>query len=197
LLIQYKVVSNPLDQLVIHQRSTSVIEGDFVVFLIGARFGHNPFDGANKLVGEPFGEMIKELNQDSESGYLGGDLYGSLESSKSSTLMVQYWRSYEQLRHYAQSSLQKHLKAWQQYAKLPDEQQRLAGIWHETYLVRDGEYEAIYVHMPPIGLGLATRNLTPAIGKMRNSAGRVKGKDKLSSWPTEVEEVIKGLKDNY
>ncbi len=27
------------------------------------------------------------------------------------------------------------------------------GIWHETYLVRAGEYEAIYGNMPPFGLG--------------------------------------------
>jgi hypothetical protein len=27
------------------------------------------------------------------------------------------------------------------------------GIWHETYKVRAGEYEAIYSGMPPYGLG--------------------------------------------
>ena len=31
-----------------------------------------------------------------------------------------------------------------------------SGIWHETFLVRDGEYEAIYGNMPPRGLGKAT-----------------------------------------
>ncbi len=31
------------------------------------------------------------------------------------------------------------------------------GIWHETYLVRAGEYEAIYGNMPPFGLGRAGR----------------------------------------
>ena len=30
-----------------------------------------------------------------------------------------------------------------------------SGIWHETYLVRAGEYEAIYGNMPPFGLGKA------------------------------------------
>ena len=29
------------------------------------------------------------------------------------------------------------------------------GIWHETYLVRNGEYETIYGNMPPFGLGKA------------------------------------------
>ena len=32
-----------------------------------------------------------------------------------------------------------------------------SGIWHETYLVRNGEYEAIYGNMPARGLGKATR----------------------------------------
>jgi hypothetical protein len=27
------------------------------------------------------------------------------------------------------------------------------GIWHETYKIRAGEYEAIYSGMPPHGLG--------------------------------------------
>jgi hypothetical protein len=31
------------------------------------------------------------------------------------------------------------------------------GIWHEPYLVRAGEYEAIYGNMPPFGLRKAGR----------------------------------------
>jgi hypothetical protein len=31
------------------------------------------------------------------------------------------------------------------------------GIWHETYLVKAGEYEAVYGNMPPHGLGKAGR----------------------------------------
>ena len=30
------------------------------------------------------------------------------------------------------------------------------GIWHETFLVRAGEYEAVYGNMPPHGLGKAS-----------------------------------------
>ncbi len=35
------------------------------------------------------------------------------------------------------------------------------GIWHETYLVRAGEYEAFYGNMPAFGLGKAG-SLLPA-----------------------------------
>jgi hypothetical protein len=31
------------------------------------------------------------------------------------------------------------------------------GIWHETYMVKAGQYEAIYGNMPPHGLGKAGR----------------------------------------
>lgn len=37
--------------------------------------------------------------------------------------------------------------------------------WHETYLVRAGEYEAIYGNMPPFGLGRAGRLVPLAEGK--------------------------------
>ena len=39
------------------------------------------------------------------------------------------------------------------------------GIWHETYLVRAGEYEAIYGNMPPFGLGQAGRLIPLTEGK--------------------------------
>ena len=48
-----------------------------------------------------------------------------------------------------------HLAAWRTYWKRVGRSTR-AGIWHETYLVRAGEYEAIYGNMPPHGLGKAT-----------------------------------------
>ena len=46
------------------------------------------------------------------------------------------------------------------------------GIWHETYLVRAGEYETVYGNMPPYGLGLAGE-LVPAAGKARSAKGRL------------------------
>ncbi len=45
---------------------------------------------------------------------------------------------------------------WRNYWKRVGTSSR-TGIWHETYLVRAGEYEAIYGNMPPFGLGKAGR----------------------------------------
>ena len=42
----------------------------------------------------------------------------------------------------------------------------LGGIWHETFLVRDGEYEAVYGNMPPRGLG-KVGTLVPAAESSR------------------------------
>ena len=38
-------------------------------------------------------------------------------------------------------------------------------IWHETYLVRAGKYEAVYGNLPPFGLGKAGRLVPVAEGK--------------------------------
>jgi hypothetical protein len=47
------------------------------------------------------------------------------------------------------------------------------GIWHETFLVRAGEYESIYSGMPRRGLGLAGR-LVPATGARASARERLR-----------------------
>lgn len=46
------------------------------------------------------------------------------------------------------------------------------GIGHETFLVREGEYEAVY-HMPTYGLGKVAP-LVPASGRDPTAAGRLR-----------------------
>jgi hypothetical protein len=43
------------------------------------------------------------------------------------------------------------------------------GVWHETYVVEPGNYENIYVNMPPFGLGKIGA-LSPAIGGLQSAA---------------------------
>jgi hypothetical protein len=45
------------------------------------------------------------------------------------------------------------------------------GIWHETYQVRAGEYEAVYSGMPAYGLGAAS-TLVPVSGRRDSARGR-------------------------
>jgi hypothetical protein len=143
------------------------IDGDFVVFLIGARA--NSFRLLRVLRdlggrrGMPY--MLKELSEQPEKGLLG------YEMSTFGGLIVQYWRSFEHLERFANDKDDVHSIAWRKYWKRVGKDTR-AGIWHETYLVRAGEYEAIYGNMPPIGLGKASSLVTLAEGS--TARGRLK-----------------------
>ena len=46
------------------------------------------------------------------------------------------------------------------------------GIWHETFLVRAGEYECIYNNMPLRGLAKASRQID-AVGRAGTAMGRL------------------------
>jgi len=81
--------------------------------------------------------------------------------------LVRYWRSFEDLERYARDPDAEHLPAWREF------NQRVrasgdVGIWHETYRVRAGEYEAIYGNMPRVGLA-AAGELIP-VGSMNDTA---------------------------
>ena len=127
------------------------IDGDFVVFLIGARANSRRLVRVFRDLGGRRGmmAMLKELSEDPDSGLLG------YEMSTFGGLIVQYWRSFEHLERFANDKDDPHLAVWRSYWKRVGREPR-AGIWHETYLVRAGEYEAIYGNMPPFGLGKAS-----------------------------------------
>jgi fumigallin biosynthesis monooxygenase-like protein len=88
--------------------------------------------------------------------------------------IVQYWRSYAHLEAFARDAGDPHLAPWRNYWRRVGSDSR-TGIWHETYLVRAGEYESIYANMPPFGLGKAG-TLAPLAtssssrNRLRNSA---------------------------
>ena len=130
-------------------RWTAEIEGDFVVFLIGAR-ANKPWQLVRifRDLGGRRGmnHMLKHLTEHPEKGLLGFDTMGLVN--------VQYWRSFEHLEAFAKNTDDPHLSAWRNYWKRVGKDDR-TGIWHETFLVRDGDYEAVYSNMPAKGLGKA------------------------------------------
>ncbi|CAF2989234.1 unnamed protein product [Rotaria sp. Silwood2] len=147
-------------------------DGDFVVFLIGARpNGANPFTKSFFEIGNAFRSMVEELESDPTLGYMGGDFYVGANERKSTSLHVQYWRNYESLQKWTHTKMGLHFKTMMEYMKT-DRIEGVNGIWHETYKVRDGEYEAIYGNMPPIGLALATSAMPET--KINNGQGRMK-----------------------
>jgi len=108
--------------------------------------------------------MIKELKQHPESGCLG--------AIRGGTLLVQYWRSFEHLEAYARSHEHEHWPAWVAFNKRLGASRGDVGIWHETYLVRAGQYEAVYSGMPRWGLG-SVGTLVPASGQKQAARGRI------------------------
>jgi fumigallin biosynthesis monooxygenase-like protein len=131
-------------------RWTAQIDGDFVVFLIGARFNSKwqAFRAIADLGGRRgMGHMLRYLTEHPEKGLLGYETAGFT--------VIQYWRSFDHLESFAKDDADPHLAAWRNYWKRVGRSAR-TGIWHETFLVRDGEYEAIYGNMPAHGLGKAT-----------------------------------------
>lgn len=132
-----------------HERMTAKMEGEFVVFLIGMRL-NQPWKIHKWLpVALAMPRMIKELEAHPEMGFL----YARMWFSRT-IFLVQYWRSKEQLFAYASDKNARHLPAWRAFNKAVGTDGSV-GIWHETYVISEGNYENIYVNMPPFGLGAA------------------------------------------
>jgi hypothetical protein len=147
-------------------RHAARIEGDFVVFLIGARI-NKPWKVREWWpVFTAMPRMLKELERDPASGFLGAT-QGLWVTGPS---LVQYWRSFEHLERYARDPGSAHLPAWKAFNQRSRGTDAV-GIWHETYKVRAGEYEAIYGGMPTIGLAKASE-LVP-IGSTTTAASRI------------------------
>ena len=85
--------------------------------------------------------------------------------------VVQYWRSFEHLDRYARNADNLHIRAWKKWNGR-SRKSGAVGIWHETYKVRAGEYEAIYGNMPRVGLALAGGHV-PLRMKGRSAARRI------------------------
>ena len=133
------------------RRLTAEIEGDFVVFLIGARFNNKlQFAGSLLDLGGRRGmkHMLDYLVAHPEKGLLAYEM--------GIPTIVQYWRSFEHLEAFAKDKDDPHLDVWRQYWRRVGRSGR-TGIWHETFLVKEGHYEAVYGNMPPHGLGKAGR----------------------------------------
>ena len=149
----------------INERMTVKLEGDFVVFLIGMRI--NKFWKVHKWlpVLRAMPRMLNELKaKDSiETGFLGAEF--------SAGTIVQYWRSFEHLTAYSRNRDQMHYPYWVKFNKEIGSNGDI-GIWHETFLVRAGEYECIYNNMPLRGLAKAAQHMD-ATGAARSATGRL------------------------
>lgn len=149
---------------IIPGRMTAEIDGDFVVFLIGMRI-NKPWKVHKWLpVFLAMPRILRELRARPDSGCLG--------TMSAGMMIVQYWRSFDDLERYARSHDQQHWPAWVAFNKRTASSRGDVGIWHETYCVARGQYETVYSGMPPTGLGAAS-TLVPASGRRESARGRI------------------------
>ena len=152
---------------VVAERMAARIEGDFVVFLIGMRI-NRPLRVRKWLpVVRAMPGMLRELEAaPPEVGFLGHTGLGM-------RVIVQYWRSFDHLEVWARADGGKHRTAWSAFNRAARDARGDVGIWHETYLVGAGRYEAIYSGMPRFGLGKAAE-LVPAQGELSEARRRLR-----------------------
>lgn len=149
---------------IIPKRVTAKIDGDFVIFLIGMRINKfwKPHKWLPVLLAMP--RMLRELARHPESGFLG--------HMSSGGIIVQYWRSFDQLEAYARTKDRGHWPAWVDFNRRVGGSRGDVGIWHETYKVRAGEYECVYSGMPTMGLAKASA-VRDAVGELESARGRI------------------------
>ncbi len=152
--------------MVIAKRMTAEMEGSFCVFLIGMRINR-----AWKIhkwwpVFSAMGRMLRELRAQPDLGFLGGHIWFGR-----TILLLQYWRSLESLMQYAKHPDRSHVPAWSRFRQHVGNSGDV-GIWHETYIISEGQYENIYHNMPAFGLGRVGR-LVEATGNRESASQRI------------------------
>lgn len=164
---------------IVKQRMAADAEGDFVVFLIGMRI--NRFWKVWKWwpVFMAMPRMLRELARTPGSGLLEARL---AFFSPRAPVVIQYWRSFEQLEAYARNRDQAHLPAWAKFNRAVGSNGDV-GIWHETYLVPAGAYECVYNNVPVSGLAKAT-SAVEASGRRRTAPGRLGRPEPVEETPS-------------
>lgn len=142
---------------IIQERVTAHTDEPFAVFLIGMRV-NKPWKVHRWLpVARAMGAMLAELRAVPDSDLLHVESWGGRTS-----IMVQYWKSFDALERYATARDLAHLPAWTKFNRLIGSNGDV-GIWHETYTISPGQFECVYNNMPPFGLAKAME-LVPARG---------------------------------
>ncbi|QBX56715.1 DUF4188 domain-containing protein [Nocardioides seonyuensis] len=153
---------------------------DVVVFVIGMRINRlrRVRSWWPSFVGMP--RMLKELEAQPDSGLLGATLlFGGR-----TLMVVQYWRSAEQLGAYARDTAKSHAPAWAAFnrAAAPTGD---VGIFHETYVVPADRIESLYGNMPAFGLGAAVGS----VARGQQAPARNTAHERMVSTEPDYEEV--------
>jgi hypothetical protein len=143
----------------------------FVVFVVGMRVNRLLAVRKWTAAAKGFMRMYRTLLKHPEKGFLGGQpiLYGR------GIGMIQYWRTFEELEHFARNPSDPHLAAWREYNRLVNSDGTF-GVWHETYFIDPTKCESVYDNMPAFGLGTVMEHV-PAIGRRETARRRLGGEN--------------------
>jgi Domain of unknown function (DUF4188) len=128
----------------------SSLDDEVVVFLIGMRINRPWKVRSWWPVFSAMPTMLRYLAKHPEKGLLGYH-----QAFLPSPILVQYWRSFDDLASFARDRDDPHLEPWRQFNRRVGASGDV-GIWHETYRVSTAAVETIYGNMPPTGLAAAT-----------------------------------------
>ena len=155
---------------VVPGRMTAHRDQPFVVFLIGMRINQPLKIHKWMPIFAAMPRMVRELEANPGLGFLGAHSWLGR-----TTIMLQYWESFEKLDSYARAKDHAHLPAWREFNRRIGTSGDV-GVWHETYLVEPGSFEAIYSNMPPFGIAKFAAAVT-AEGWREHARFRLRGKD--------------------
>ena len=135
-------------------RFTAKTDQPFVVFLIGMRI--NKWWRFDKWfpVASAMGPMLQTLFTNPEKGFLHAEFFWNF----SGPVLIQYWRSFEELEKFARQPSDPHLGAWKKFNQAIGADGSV-GIWHETYVLEPNKFEVFYGNMPKFGLGAAMEHV--------------------------------------
>lgn len=160
---------------IIKERMTVDNNSEITVFLIGMRV-NKPWKVWKWLpLIFAMTRMLIELGKHPELGLLSVRTHFGFPN----IMVVQYWRSSEALLSYAGDRDAQHLPAWRNFNRRIGSNGDV-GIWHETYNVPAGNYEAVYNNMPRYGLGTVLQ-LVPATGHRTSAVARLHAEQRRAS----------------
>lgn len=161
-------------------RYTAQLDGSFVVFLIGMRVNNLVAFRKWLPVARAMRPMVEQLLGHRELGLLHAQTFIYWRGAA----LVQYWRSFDHLERFARDPSLTHLDAWKRFNRAVGADGSV-GIWHESYLVQEGQYECVYGNMPRMGLAVAGSHL-PARGAKETARRRLglQGEPAVPSYDT-------------
>lgn len=123
-------------------RWTARLDEPFVVLLIGIRI-NKPWHIHRWLpLVFQMSQMLRELNDNGDPGFLGGQTWFGR-----TTVLIQYWRSIEELEVYSKAKHKNRTPAWETFNRAVEGTDSV-GVYHEFYSIEEGCYDNTFINMP-------------------------------------------------